>query len=209
MNEQTTDANTAGFPPEIPGNISEWYYVDNGVRKGPISPENIKDLLNKKQIQADTQVWRKGMGDWKSIRESDLAEFVHAVPPAVSPLLIGNGLVWIIAILPLLFGLIDAAIVSDNQRRLATALVIGSPYHLAKGLPWYVPFLSNIAFGWFDERRLRRAGYSSHWMTAAYALLMPVYLVIRAKRLQQRPSYAIVWIVMFILGAFLVGAASS
>jgi hypothetical protein len=38
----------------------------------------IKGQLDKKEIDSDAQVWRKGMSEWKSLRESDLAELVAA-----------------------------------------------------------------------------------------------------------------------------------
>lgn len=71
-------------PPEITIKPNEWHYVDNGVKKGPVSANTIKSLLEKKEIETDTQVWRKGMIEWKSIRESDLAELVASEPPAIS-----------------------------------------------------------------------------------------------------------------------------
>jgi len=34
--------------------------------------------LHKKEIESDAQVWRKGKSEWKSPRESDLAELIAA-----------------------------------------------------------------------------------------------------------------------------------
>ncbi|MHC2385640.1 hypothetical protein ACVMFA_002232 [Bradyrhizobium liaoningense] len=76
-------------PPPLPnfgetnkGGSSEWYYVANGTRQGPTTPTAIKELLSRKQIETHTQVWRKGMPEWKSLRESDLADLVAAEPRA-------------------------------------------------------------------------------------------------------------------------------
>lgn len=211
MSEQTIPGSTAGEhePPPITSESDGWFYVDNSVRKGPVSSSVFKALLTKGGISADTQVWRKGMTDWKTLRESDLGELVVAIPPAVSSEHIGNGLVWIIAFAPLLFGVIDASLIQDNERRLAWTLATGKVHSLSHGVPWQLPYLTNIVFGWFDERRLRRAGQSSRWMMAAFVLLMPVYLFARAKKLKQRPSYAVTWIVTFITAIFLVGTVSS
>jgi hypothetical protein len=89
MSEQTSNLPphlpNADKPREITIKPTEWHYVDKGVRRGPVSATMIEDLLNKKEIETDTQVWRKGMTDWKSIRESDLAELVATEPPAISP----------------------------------------------------------------------------------------------------------------------------
>lgn len=63
---------------------NEWHYVVNGARRGPTTATTIKDLLDKKEIETDTQVWRKGMPEWKPLRESDLGELVASEPPAIS-----------------------------------------------------------------------------------------------------------------------------
>jgi hypothetical protein len=75
--------------------------------------------LKRKELKTDTQVWRKGMPEWKSLRESDLAEFVAAEPPAISAQHIGSGYVWTLALLPLVVGLIEAAVSASNQEAAA------------------------------------------------------------------------------------------
>src|SRR5437016_4330299 len=79
---------------------------------------------------------RKGMPEWKNLRESDLAELVAAEPPAISPMHIGNGYVWTLALLPLVFGVIEAAVSATNQEAAARSLALGFPYHPSKGLPF-------------------------------------------------------------------------
>jgi hypothetical protein len=213
MSEQTYNSPpplpNADEPPQITVKPNEWHYVDNGVKNGPVSATTIKDLLTKKEIEPDTQVWRKGMTEWKSIRESDLADLVATEPPAISPQHIGNGYVWTLAFLPLIWGIIDASIDASNQQAAARTMVLGFPYHPSKGVPVQIPFLVNALFGWLDELRLRKAGYGSSWMRAAAVLLIPVYLFARAKRLKQTPWYAICWIVTFLLGIFLVAAVQA
>ncbi|MFL5239230.1 MAG: hypothetical protein ACJ8EL_16875, partial [Rhizomicrobium sp.] len=104
------------------------------------------------QIETDTQVWRKGMPEWKSLRESDLAQLVAAEPPAISPQHIGNGYVWTLALLPLVVGVIEAAVSAGNQEAAARSLVLGFPYHPSKGLPFQIPLLVNALLGWLDDR---------------------------------------------------------
>jgi hypothetical protein len=210
MSEQTFNSPppipSSDEPPELNVKPNEWHYVANGVKNGPVSATTIRDLLNKNEIEADTQVWRKGMTDWKDIRESDLAELVATEPPAISPPHIGNGYVWILAFLPLIWGVIDASIDASNQQAAARTMVLGFPYHPIKGLPVQIPFVANALFGWLDELRLRKAGYGSKWMRAAAVLLTPVYLFARAKRLKQTPWYAVCWLVSLIAG-FLIYAS--
>jgi hypothetical protein len=164
----------------------------------------IKEMLDKREIETDTQVWRKGMPEWKSLRETDLAELVAAEPPAISPLHIANDYVWTLALLPLIFGAIDAAISASNQEAAARSLVLG--FHPTRGLPVQIPVVINGLLGWLDDRRLKRAGYGSRLTRVTAVLFTPVYLFLRAKRLKQRPYYAIAWIISMIVG-FLVYAS--
>jgi hypothetical protein len=200
-------------PPPLPNsekdNSPEWYYVAKGARQGPTTASAIKTLLGKKEIETDAQVWRKGMLEWTSLRESDLAELVATEPPAISPQRIGNGYVWTLAFLPLIWGIVDASIDASNQQAAARTIVLGFPYTPSKGLPVQIPVLVNALFGWLDELRLRKAGYGSKWMRVAAVLLTPVYLFARAKRLKQAPWYAVCWIVTFLLGIFLVAAVQA
>jgi len=185
---------------------NEWYYVVNGARRGPMTADTIKDLLNKKQIEADTQVWRKGMPEWKPLRESDLGDLVAAEPPAISSNHIGNGYVWILALLPLVIGVIEAVVSASNQEAAVRSLALGFPYHPTRGLPYQVPLAVNALLGWLDDRRLQQAGYGSRATRVTAVLLAPVYLFLRAKRLRQRPYYAVAWIISMIAG-FLVYAS--
>jgi hypothetical protein len=150
--------------------------------------------LSKKEIETDTQVWRKGMPEWKPLRESDLAELMAAEPPAISSQHIGNGFVLTLALLPLVFGLIDAAVSTSNQEAAARSLVLGFRYHLSRGLPVQVPVVINALLGWLDDRRLKQAGYGSRVTRITAVLFTPVYLFLRAKCLKQRPYYAVGWI---------------
>lgn len=209
MTDQTHEGTSSDEPPELKEAHDDWYYADDGVRKGPVSAIAIKDLLTKNAIDAETQIWRKGMKEWLSIRDSDLGFFVASQPPAISSYLIGNGFVWTLAILPVVYGIINASIGSTNQKALIWSGITGAPYHAIKEFPWQISFAINGLLGWLDERRLSKAGYGSNWMRAAAILLVPVYLFVRAKRLKQRPSYAVCWIVMFLLGLILEAAATS
>jgi hypothetical protein len=191
---------------EVSNHANEWYYVANGARQGPTTATTIRNLLNKKELETDTQVWRKGMPEWKPLRESDLADLVAAEPPAISSQHIGNGYVWTLALLPLVFGVIEAAVSASNQEAAARSLVLGFPYHPSRGLPFQVPVVINALLGWLDDRRLKQAGYGSRLTRVTAVLFAPVYMFLRAKHLKQRPYYAVAWIISFIVG-FLVYAS--
>jgi hypothetical protein len=194
---------------EVNNQANEWYYVASGARQGPTTAAAIRDLLSKKQIETDTQVWRKGMPEWKPLRESDLADLVAAEPPAISSKHIGNGYVWTLALLPLVFGVIEAAVSASNQEAAARSLVLGFPYHPSRGLPFQVPLVINALLGWLDDRRLKQAGYGSRFTRITAVLFQPVYLFLRAKRLKQRPYYAIAWMLSMIVGFLIYAAVES
>lgn len=162
--------------------------------------------MNKKQVEPDTQVWRQGMPEWKPLRESDLGNLVAAEPPAISSKHIGNGYVWTLALLPLVIGVIEAVVSISDQEAAVRSLALGFPYHPSRGLPFQVPLVINALLGWLDDRRLQQAGYGSRTTRVTAVLFAPVYLFLRAKRLKQRPYYAVAWIISMIAG-FLVYAS--
>jgi hypothetical protein len=168
-----------------------------------MTAETIRDLLNKKQIESDTQVWRKGMPEWKPLRESDLRDLVATEPPPISSKHIGNGYVWTLALLPLVIGVIEAVVSASNQEAAVRSLALGFPYHPSRGLPFQVPVVINGLLGWLDDRRLQQAGYGSRITRVTAVLLAPVYLFLRAKRLKHRPYYAVAWIISMIVGFFI------
>lgn len=202
-------------PPPLPNlgeennQANEWYYVANGARLGPTTATAIRALLNKKELETDTQVWRKGMPEWKRLRESDLADLVAAEPPAISSQHIGNGYVWTLALLPLVFGVIEAVLSASNQDAAARSLILGFPYHPSRGLPYQIPVVINACLGWLDDRRLKQAGYGSRVTRATAILLTPAYLFLRAKRLKHRPYYAVAWILSMIMGFLIYASVES
>ena len=62
-----------------------WYYESNHQPTGPVSEEEISELLQTGTITALTLVWKEGMADWKHLGETELSSLSHRVAP-VSPL---------------------------------------------------------------------------------------------------------------------------
>ena len=44
--------------------MSTWFYVENDNRKGPVSEDDMKQMIASFQIAPDTLVWKDGMQDW-------------------------------------------------------------------------------------------------------------------------------------------------
>lgn len=190
-------------------NQTDWYYVQSGVKKGPINAEELKALLKSKTIEPETQVWREGFGDWKNVRETELVETIQGVPPPISPSLVRNGLVWTAALLPLVFGFIDASIAHENQMTLMRTFSLGAPLKRAiPEIPAAIPGGTTLLLCLWDYLRLRKAGYDLRKIIWTAIILPPIYLFLRAKKVQQRPTYAITWIVSAAIYVLLIAAVS-
>ncbi|NJK90533.1 MAG: DUF4339 domain-containing protein [Blastochloris sp.] len=44
--------------------MKQWYYAQNGERKGPLDKATVLNLYQNGQIRADDLVWEEGMSDW-------------------------------------------------------------------------------------------------------------------------------------------------
>jgi len=47
--------------------MEEWYYAQEGKQVGPVSRDEIQQLIHAGQINADTLVWKEGMADWQKL----------------------------------------------------------------------------------------------------------------------------------------------
>jgi hypothetical protein len=66
----------------------EWYYLENGERKGPVDDQSIKNLLSQRKITEDTLVWKAGMPDWLRAKESPMTILFSPPPiPGIQKLL--------------------------------------------------------------------------------------------------------------------------
>lgn len=181
---------------------TEWFYNSRGTKQGPVTAADLRLLFKTRKIDPETHVWRKGLTDWIPIRDAALIEELTSAPPPLSGKLIGNGLVWTVAFMPLVFAVLNYFIVQSEitDAMSHTGINPGSPYFPAiSGLPWYIPAAINGLLCLWDERRLSKAGYSSAWLTVGALFLVPIYLFVRASRLKQFPYYGIVWLVMMVV----------
>jgi hypothetical protein len=203
MTNGETNSPQGDQPPEF--KPRDWHYIENGVRKGPISSPAIKKLLSANAIGRETPVWRKGMSDWIEIRETELADAITSEPPAIAPSLIGNGYAWILAIIPLALCIINASLESTNQH--ASFSNSSNP---SRSFPAGLSFAINGLFVLLDLRRLKTAGYNfSKALGLLGLLLTPLYLFIRAHKLKQTPWYAITCVVLSLTGLMILASTSA
>ena len=70
--------------------IAEWYYVGHYGQLGPLTLEQVSELIGDGVIDADTYVWRTGLTDWLQAKDvSDLKDKFGPAsigpPPAPGP----------------------------------------------------------------------------------------------------------------------------
>jgi hypothetical protein len=178
----------------------QWFYTQGGQRKGPVPADELRELLATLTIDGETPVWRKGLADWQPLRNTEIGAQLKDTPPPIAANHVNNGLVWALAFAPLAYLFVDAALLNYQNSHPA-----GDTFFEAflAPLSWLVPILTNAALCLVDTEQLKRAGYSSGWLTLFALLLAPVYLFVRAQRLRQTPTYGFVWIGSFIVSIIL------
>ena len=104
-----------------------------------------------------------------------------------------GGVVWTLAFAPFIGYALElwTAGLSGMSFDEADDAVSGGQY-------WFITLLLNIALGYLDERRLRKAGVDTITF-GKLAWLVPFYLWRRAKTLGQKPAYFWVWLAMLVL----------
>jgi GYF domain 2 len=177
-----------------------WFYALGGQRLGPVSADELRELLATQTIDGETAIWRKGMADWQPLGKTDIGARIEETPPPIHPNDVNNGFVWALAVAPIAYIFVQIAVI-DYQ-----ALHLGEDVSFSSALIWLIPALANATLCILDEKQLKHAGYNSGWMTLFALLLAPVYLFMRAQRLRQTPSYGYVWIASFIVSIIMRGA---
>lgn len=157
-------------------NEIEWFYTEGRTRKGPISQAQLKKLFKSERLSRNTRIWHKKMKRWLPAHETDFADDLPSIAP-LAPELIGNGLVWILALLPIAYGVMNNLFwwhTFEHPNEDATLLNI---------LRWAIIFGLSTALCLYDEKQLEDAGYGSDSLKKAALILTPAYLFMRAKAL--------------------------
>lgn len=65
---------------------SEWYYVQNGQRNGPVSKQQLRQLVSGRQLWATDLVWKQGMSQWVPLSQViSLSPHSSNMPPFLIP----------------------------------------------------------------------------------------------------------------------------
>src|SRR4051812_50176031 len=62
-----------------------WYYAAEGRQTGPVSQEQLAELVRSGQIATESLVWREGMARWQPLREVQASIPELAGPPRGGP----------------------------------------------------------------------------------------------------------------------------
>jgi len=61
---------------------TQWYFVENGQRVGPVGEEDMRGLIDAGRVGSDTLVWADGMTDWMPLIQSKGAPLLLEVKKA-------------------------------------------------------------------------------------------------------------------------------
>ncbi|WP_305805341.1 DUF4339 domain-containing protein [Stenotrophomonas sp. YIM B06876] len=174
---------------------NQWFYEENGQRKGPILENEFVKFIKASTVSQGTPVWKQGFPDWMKLENTELRGHLNThLPPPLSGEHISNSVVWVLAFAPFIGYFMEwivAGALSGGNEVVAQIAMDGSKY-------WFVTLALNIALSIFDEKRLRKAGHNTDKFKGM-VWLVPVYLYQRAKATKQSLAYFIVWIVCFVL----------
>ena len=164
------------------GENRQWFYVCGSDRTGPVSLEEIKQLIGKGYIKRDTCVWNNSMGDWKEAgRVTELYEEFGAIAPSIPMKSVSSAYAWALATIPLLASY-NACMLTSNEY-IITAIAVGL----------------NILFFALDCREINKSGDDpGNWIWTGL-FLVPVYLFIRGKKMGRQYGYGVTWCILFVL----------
>ena len=165
-----------------------WYYEEKGARKGPVSEEKIRQLIDSKVVFYDTSVWKQGFSDWRRVSETELRGHLDSVgPPPLLGEKVNNTFVWILAFAPILGTFLEGVI---------AGFVHGSRAPLHVHEYWHVTLILNLLLCVLDELQLKKAGHNTARFRG-WIWLIPVYIFQRANALRQSKAYFVVWVISF------------
>ncbi|KAA0070425.1 DUF4339 domain-containing protein [Tardiphaga sp. P9-11] len=176
-----------------------WFYTLGGQRQGPVPAGKLRELLAAQTIDGETLIWQKGLAEWQPLRATEIGTQLKDTPPPIAASHVNNGWVWALACAPIAYLFADIAILGYQNSHPADDQF----FHVFLAPLIWLPLFINATLCLVDAEQLKRAGYSSGWMTLFALLLAPVYLFLRAQRLRQTPTYGFVWIATFIVSIVL------
>ena len=171
---------------------NSWHYIYRGQTKSDVSQDDIVALIYQGELNTDDLVWREGYSDWKAIKDSEIADLLKKskTPPPLKISSINGTYIWLLVFVPVLALPMEILINEFSPERALTLTTLG-----------YI--LLNSIFSALDEQSLKRGGHK-HVSFFWAALLVPVYLWLRASRFRLRQKYLITWLFLIIFNGYVV-----
>lgn len=147
----------------------KWWYVSYGKRAGPVSGDEISELIKTGLITARTRIWQENGAGWIYAGDSEWANRFVTQPPPVAPEDLKNFFAWNLAFCPLYFFFLNlwgfyGFFLSGNMTEVY----------------YFIVLAANIAFLWLDHSYLVKSGYHIGRWGWLGIVFVPVYLFIRA-----------------------------
>jgi hypothetical protein len=123
-----------------------WFYASNGQQQGPYPEVQLRDLIARGTVRADTLVWSEGMAGWQKAGEIPGLMSSASRPPAMSqaggpPMAPTGGYVGGGGAISLDFGILEF-VWRSLVLLIGMLLVIPTPWVLVWYMKWFVPCVS-------------------------------------------------------------------
>lgn len=177
---------------------AHWYYAEGSQRVGPVSSQQMIDLIKAKKLTYGSMVWNNSLTEWVALEHSELKDHLTAVaPPPLTGKQVNNTWIWLLAFAPLIGYFLEWTII------LTLAEIFNRPSRIAQEAMderslWFVTLILNLALSFWDERKLKFAGIDTARFKG-WVWLIPVYMYQRAHILKQNLAYFIVWLISFVI----------
>ena len=177
---------------------NSWFYDKGGQRQGPVSGDDVQKLIRTGVISRSTAVWTQGFPEWMSMDETELIQYIDSsIPPPLSGRFLDNTIPWLIAVLPLFWGMVH----SFNTQFIMTGPRRGNI--LLMLLPVVVFFAIYILLYRIDEKQIKAAGHNYDSISPWAWMIPAVYLYQRAMTLGQNLHCFLALIACMIAGLFI------
>ncbi|RVD58890.1 DUF4339 domain-containing protein [Mesorhizobium sp. M2D.F.Ca.ET.223.01.1.1] len=184
--EAPVETPAAKAPPEIPR--SEWFYVTQGQKSGPVPWSVIRDLRQRGSIEPDTLVWSELLGNaWKPLSALDLQtsavlDSSPPLPPEVKKPYPASALVWLITLSPILI-------------YIAERILENAGYNIDPKSSFIIATFSILILSSIDAGLVRKSGRD---VAVGWIVLVPGYLIARARALSEPMYHFAIWTVAFV-----------
>jgi len=162
--------------------MDSYYILRDGKKVGPIDSSKIQLAIDKGLIKPDTKVWTKGMKTWMPANSTPLSDYFTSTPPAIPSESAPCKYAWMLATIPIIAGVV--------------CIFLGI-------VPFWIEVILNIVFLSLDAAELKKSDCNIGATIWLGFVLVPVYLFVRAAKVDKNYGYAVTWCILFVVTLFL------